>query len=104
MSPLAPAARARTGHGSRLMEAVVRREFFKKVRRLSLFMVLFGFWFFCSDVFLVFFGDLGLLCVALVQINTVAEGDAFAGGDREISSRLILEIFEVMLAERVGGE
>src|SRR5437660_11502945 len=56
------------------------------------------------DVIVIFFRDLGLLLIALVQIKAVAESDAFACGHNKIPRRLVGQLLEIMLAEGVGGK
>src|SRR6185369_14868557 len=47
---------------------------------------------------------MGLFFVARMDINAVAEGGAFAGGNDEVAGLLVGEFFEIMATERIGCE
>src|SRR5947209_14559531 len=55
-------------------------------------------------VFSIFFGDLGLLLVAVVQIKAVTKCRAFACGNVEVARSFVWQLFEVMLAKRISRE
>src|SRR5262245_1161265 len=52
-------------------------------------------------VFLVSFRHFRLPVIAFMQVEAVAERQAFSRRDREVSGGLIRNVFEIVLAERI---
>ena len=53
---------------------------------------------------LVFLRHLGLQFIAGVQVNSVAERDAFTVGNRQVSSQLVRQALEIVPAKWIRGK